>query len=235
MSNDDLHQLAGPYALGALDADEDERFQAHLAECTACQDEVREFAAVRDQLGQGVAEPAPAHLREQVLARAAATPQLPPQLDARRRSTRRRTAVVRGVLAAAAAVVLVVGGLAYANVRSDREAADDLLAILSAPDADTVPLTGEDDARLRVVWSPALGEGVLLAGDLAPPGSDHDYQLWMLEGEEAVPGITFEPDDGRVQERFDVTAPNFDAMAVTIEPDGGSDQPTLPTRYASAT
>ncbi len=234
MSDRDLHQLAGPFALGALDAEEDARFEAHLESCSACQAEVREFGAVRDQLGQAVAETAPGHLRAKVLGTATATPQLPPLLDARRRATPRRRAIARGVLAAVAAIVLVVGGLAYANVRSDRDDAGELVAILGALDAEVVPLTGDDEAALRVVWSPARGEGVLIAGDLDPPGQDQDYQLWMLDDSAAISALVFEPDGGRVQQRFEVTAPDFDGLAVTIEPDGGSEQPTLPVRYASA-
>ena len=199
MRDDDLHQLAGLYAPGASDADEDARFQAHLADCTACQDEVREFAAVRDQLGQGVAEPAPAHPREQVLARGRHLSLRSSTPGAARREAGPPSS---GVLAAAAAVVLIVGGLAYANVRPDRERPTISSPSPRALDADDGP------ARRRRrrgcgSWPPAFfGEGVLVAGDPAPPGSDHEYQL-MLEGSKAVPGITLEPDDGRVHERFD--------------------------------
>jgi anti-sigma-K factor RskA len=233
MTEDDLHQLAGPYALGALDADEEARFVAHLAGCASCQAEMRGFAAVRDQLAGATAEPPPAALRAQVLARVASTPQEPVLLAQWRAGGRRWRPSAQGILAAAAAIVLVVGGFAYARARADRSSAEALVDVLTASDAEVVALDGEDEATLRVVWSPARGEAVLVAHDLAGPGSGQDFELWFLDGGSAEPALVFEPDGGRVRERFDVPEAGIQQLAVTVEPDGGSEEPTLPPVYAS--
>jgi anti-sigma-K factor RskA len=234
MTDDDLHQLAGPYVLGALDADDEARFAAHLAGCAPCQAEVRGFAAVRDQLGQATAEPAPAVLRAQVLARVATTPQEPVLLAERRAGGRRWRPAARGILAAAAAIVVVVGGFAYARVRADRTSAEALVEVLTASDAEVVALDGDDEATMRVVWSPARGEAVLVADDLAGPGAGQDFELWFLDGGSAQPALVFEPDGGRVREHFEVPEAGFQELAVTVEPDGGSQEPTLPPVYASS-
>jgi anti-sigma-K factor RskA len=235
VNDDDLHLLAGPYALGALDDDEETRFVSHLNTCTACQNEVRGFSAVRDELGRAGAETPPPDLRARVLAQARDTAQEPVSLSARRASRSRRT-VTQTLLAAAAAVVLLGGGIAYFQTRSDRSDAEALVEVLSAADAQTMPLHGDDDADVRVVWSPAQGEAVLLADDMSSPEAGHDFELWFLDGGSPVSALVFEPDEGNVRQRFDVPEAGFEALAVTVEADGGSDGgPTTPPRYQSDT
>jgi anti-sigma-K factor RskA len=69
MSDERLHDLAGPYVLGALDAEERAAFERHLGDCAACASEVRSLQPVVDGLAQVVplVDPPPA-LRERVLA-----------------------------------------------------------------------------------------------------------------------------------------------------------------------
>jgi anti-sigma-K factor RskA len=139
MTDDDMHILAGAYALNALSPDELEPFVDHLSECDTCAVEVREWQATLAELGQSVAVAPPPELRTLVLAGASRLPQLPPltglslptappttplgpedrapdDLEPRRaarvapRHAARRSR--RRSLLAAAAVVLVIGGTA---------------------------------------------------------------------------------------------------------------------------
>ncbi|MGH7498959.1 MAG: RskA family anti-sigma factor, partial [Gemmatimonadales bacterium] len=65
-----LHDLAAAYALGALSADEMQRFEAFLATSPETQREVAEMRDVAALLALGQSDPAPsADLRERVLAR----------------------------------------------------------------------------------------------------------------------------------------------------------------------
>lgn len=64
----DLHSLAGPYALDALDGGELARFERHLRRCPDCTDEVRGFAATAAALAFAVAAPPPPALKGRVLA-----------------------------------------------------------------------------------------------------------------------------------------------------------------------
>ncbi|MBO0842203.1 MAG: zf-HC2 domain-containing protein, partial [Nocardioides sp.] len=70
----DVHALVGAYLLDALDDDERTDFEAHLAQCESCADEVGSLRAATAALADPLrSEPAP-ELRERVLAAAAATP-----------------------------------------------------------------------------------------------------------------------------------------------------------------
>ncbi|MEP6593481.1 MAG: zf-HC2 domain-containing protein, partial [Acidobacteriota bacterium] len=69
--HDRYGELAGPYALGILSADDRRLFEAHLAGCPECRTEVRDAAIVAEALGHAVAaEEPPAALRDRVLAAA---------------------------------------------------------------------------------------------------------------------------------------------------------------------
>ena len=76
MTHDELRELTGGYALGVLDEPERRAFEAHVATCAECSEEVRELAAVATALALDVpqVDPPPA-LRQRVL-------------DARLRATR---------------------------------------------------------------------------------------------------------------------------------------------------
>ena len=88
--SEELHTLVGLYVVDALDDDERARFEAHLAGCPACQQEVAEFRSTTGRLSQLMAERPPESLRAAIMARVASTPQESPapppdELAARRR------------------------------------------------------------------------------------------------------------------------------------------------------
>ncbi len=55
-----LRELAGGYVLGALSATDRERFEAHLAGCGSCREEVASLAALPGLLTRAGTDPAPA-------------------------------------------------------------------------------------------------------------------------------------------------------------------------------
>ena len=57
--SEELHTLVGLYVVDALDDDERARFEAHLAGCPACQQEVAEFRSTTGRLSQLMAERPP--------------------------------------------------------------------------------------------------------------------------------------------------------------------------------
>ncbi|MGW3953853.1 RskA family anti-sigma factor, partial [Streptomyces sp. NPDC004752] len=73
LRREDLHSLAAPYALDALELGERRRFEKHLDGCERCADEVRALSEGAVRLAWSTAAPAPAALRERVLAAARTT------------------------------------------------------------------------------------------------------------------------------------------------------------------
>jgi anti-sigma factor RsiW len=81
MSPPDLHTLAGAYAVDALDDDERQAVESHLAECAECAQEVRKLQAAAAKLGAAEETAPPPRMREAVLARISDVRQLPPDAD----------------------------------------------------------------------------------------------------------------------------------------------------------
>jgi anti-sigma-K factor RskA len=102
----DLHDLTAAYALDALDPDEAEAYERHLAQCEECREQLAELSGTATALAFGTVSPAPpTRLRASILdAAAAERTNVVPLL--------RRRWVARGLAVAAAAVACVVVGLA---------------------------------------------------------------------------------------------------------------------------
>ncbi|TGO05641.1 anti-sigma factor [Serinibacter arcticus] len=69
------------------------------------------------------------------------------------------------------------------------------------------------------------GEAVFTASDLPDPGDGLTYQLWRQDGDHMVSAGTLALNDGRVSATVSAEVP-VDVLAVSIEPEGGSDAPT---------
>jgi hypothetical protein len=185
--------------------------------------EFRETAAV---LAGGVTAMPPAGLRSQVMEQIGHTRQLSPLPPAPvvALATRRRRIRPLLLSAAAAAALFVVGailGLWLAS--SDSDGVDEVLA---APDAIVTQLDGEA-GEMRVVWSPARQQVALFASDMAGPPPEQTYQLWFLLPDGVESAGTFEPaGNGTVRTLLDVGDVAGEGWGITIEPDGGLDQPT---------
>ncbi|NIH79084.1 anti-sigma factor [Amycolatopsis viridis] len=225
MTTPDVHLLTGAYALDALDEVERRRFERHMAECAECTQEVAELRATTARLGLAVSQPPPPDLKSQVLTRIAETRQDPPVTSGR---PRRRLAL-RLVSVAAAVAVAVAAGLGVVAVRTSgqltaarselaqTQARDNAIAeLLSAPDLRAVP--GQHGS---VLVSQRLDRGLLLVSGMpaTPPGSA--YQAWTIVGgtPRSIGVLGGEPllFDGLRGVR---------QIAMTVEPAGGSPQPT---------
>jgi anti-sigma-K factor RskA len=55
---------------------------------------------------------------------------------------------------------------------------------------------------------------------------DRTMQIWVIEDDNPEPGGLFEPDDKAVAAAITHPLRGADAIAVTVEPDGGSRKPT---------
>lgn len=228
----DVHTLSGAYALNALPADEQRFFEAHLEACETCRQEVAELRATAAVLGAAAAEPAPATLRAGVLQAidhtrqdgvwAAPAPAPPGYVMPRPL-----------VIAVAAVFMMVFVGLGATVARLDgrvdalRESQAQVAAVLTAEDAQVVTVGDATGPHGRVVTSPSHGRTVVVAGGLPVVSSDHVLELWLIDEAGATPAGLFRPDaDGRAVHLLASDLAGVDAVGVTVEPRGGSPEPT---------
>ncbi|MCR1785164.1 anti-sigma factor [Nocardioides carbamazepini] len=224
----DVHALSGAYAVDALDDLERVRFEAHLAQCAECRDEVdslREAAAV---LGTGDLVEPPAAVRDQVLAGIARIRPLPPQpTGGTVAALRRRTPLL---LAVAAAVVLLLGvGVAWLQPWDGDDAPPQLTAaerILAAADASTVEKSFPDGSTATIVISRSEGRALIRTTDMASAPDGKAYELWLQTPAGVMVPAGLMPDDPDTTYVLDGDASEATGVGITVEPDGGSPQPT---------
>ncbi len=230
----DVRDLLPAYALDAVDDVERRAVERLLA---ADPDARRELDEYRDVVAAFAVESAPPPaLRDTVLARVAASAATVPaagestggvvvDLAAARRARRRRWT---GLAAAVAAVVAVAVPTTVA-VRATQEQsrlearADAIERMLADPDATILHGDVAGGGQASVL---AAGDDMYFrASDLPDAGDDRDYQLWVVEPDGAVVSAgVLDVQDGSTS-RLVQGEPGV-GMAVTVEPAGGSEQPT---------
>ncbi|HEY7595178.1 MAG TPA: anti-sigma factor [Actinophytocola sp.] len=228
--NADVHALTGAYVLDAVSPDERMVFERHLGDCDACRQEVTELRETASRLGAAVAEPPPPRLKASVMAQIRDTRQLPPEAPVVPLRRDRSPWALR--LSAAAAVVLLVVsgvlGVLLVQARQSDEPTDAQAAaiaeIVRAGDARVVNQADADTGRMTALMSRSADKMLLLTGDLKAAPSGHDYQAWTIGSKIESAGL-IQPDDGKAAlEVSGIDAAQ--AVGITIEPAGGSDQPT---------
>jgi len=232
-----IHELTAGYALDALDAEERWAYEAHLAGCERCQQELASFWETTEALAVAASGPAPSPaLRERILADVRAEPlQNVVPLESRSR----RLVPVLGAVAAAAAVVALAVGLWASDLSSQLDETRAALErqqaaaqILADPSAETVALQA-GTGRLVVT---AEGEAALLLDGLDRAPAGKTYEMWIVPGGDiaaAERAGTFPGSDGVELVGLEGSVSAGDVVAVTIEQAGGVDAPTTTPIVAS--
>ncbi|MFK4103704.1 anti-sigma factor domain-containing protein [Streptomyces sp. NPDC019531] len=245
---EDLHSLAAPYALDALEPAERARFEKHLRDCDSCAAEVRALSEDAVRLAWSAAAPPPAAMRDRVLAAVRTIPQAPAvrQEPARARKSqlpphvwgaqppprqRRRRPLFVPFATATAAAALVVASLfaVQANRTQDeldaqKAQASEIAHVLQASDA--LATRGQDPQgrTIGVIASASEGRAVVTLSGYSAPPSGRVRQLWLMRPNEQPRSLgLFDADTPLVATGLDKSATS---LAVTVEPDGGSPQPT---------
>ncbi len=241
----DLHTLTGSYALDALEGEELGEFERHLDRCPSCLSEVRGLRETAARLAMATAERPPAAMREQVLALAERTRQLPPltgETPARRAVSRRarrvwipRFSVAVAALSVAAAVVFGVNQNSAQDqlnsIRSQLTSAEAhnhaLAAVLAASDAHLVSSGTSHGGAVTAIVSPHEGKLVVVTSGLPALPASKVYELWLLGPSVARPsGLLGGAQNGHTDP---VVAAGLAAgykLGVTVEPAGGTLRPT---------
>jgi anti-sigma factor RsiW len=231
MADGGLHDQLAAYALDALDDRERTAFESHLDECDDCRAELADFRETSGMLAYAADGPAPpAALRERILEEARKERPTQSVVVLRPKRALRLTAI-----AAAAAVIAAIGLGVWAtslsnSLDSERSALADqahAVAILTDADSTRVPM-GE---RGELVRSPD-GESVMVVRNLAPAPEGQTYEAWVIDSGGPVKAGLFE---GGGQEILLLEEPVGEGamVAVTLEPEGGSEQPTGDVLFGS--
>jgi anti-sigma-K factor RskA len=232
---DNAHALSGAYAVDALDDVERARFEAHLRACPDCRTEVETFRETAAALAGDPIAP-PAGLRADVLAGIEAIRPLPPLTEHGRdraipdETTRRPWLSGTGPLLVAAALVLVA---LLTTVWLQPWAEDDAAnpptvteRVLAADDREDVVDRFPDGSRAIVAISRSVGRAVALTEGLALAPAGRVYQLWFQLPKGDVVSAGLMPDQSDATVLLEGDASDATWVGITIEPDGGSKQPT---------
>ncbi len=230
----DLHSLSGAYALDALEAGgERDRFTRHLGRCPSCASEVRGFREVATALAFATAAEPPAGLRDRVLAAAARTRQVPPEVSthARPRRTRPWVPWLSGVVATASIVVAVLFGFAQAHTQDElnqvKAANQAISLLLSAPRAKLLTHVVTHGGVATVVLAADRHELAVVTTGLPALPSGKVYQLWLIGKPKTVSAGLLPPaKDGQTPAVLATGVVKGDTLGLTVEPAGGSAQPT---------
>jgi len=237
MTDDELRELLALAALNALDPDEQRSVDTAIAGRPDLRSELDELRIAAAQLAESEAATPPAGLKASILAEIAVTRQSatggatePPRSRAKAVSMRRSWTA--GV-AAAVAVVAAIGVAIWSASDSSPEVAEQIEAVFALPDVEALELHGDVDG-VRILHSPSSTAAVLVDDDMPDPGDDRAYQLWISRDGIVTPANVFRPDsDGHVEVLLEDFQPVGAVITVTLEPAGGSDQPTGPAIASS--
>jgi hypothetical protein len=156
---------------------------------------------------------------------------------------RSRSTLIAYLAAAAAIAIAIFSSLSNAGLRSENAADRERIAALQRQMNAQARAAEYDRAALADIFSsdsehyPVKGGEVVRRGDklyltmwaLPALPRGHVYQTWSRAAGASgmVPGVTFRPNhDGFAIVRLPISAQSIDAVALSVEPEGGSKAPT---------
>jgi anti-sigma-K factor RskA len=219
----DIHALSGAYAVDALDGQEREAFERHLADCDACQAEVDSLREAAASLADMVALTPPAHLRDAVLRDISTVRPLPPVITSESRRPLRR-AWLAGSVIAAAAIALFVVLIQPHHAAPQLSAADQIVRA-----SDAVSISQHLSNGATVVWyrSKNLNGAAIAIKGLPATAAGKTYELW-LQSPDGVMHPAGLVTSGTRLVALKGAARSAVGAGLTVEPAGGSVTPTLP-------
>ena len=242
----DVHGAVGSYVVHGLSEAERADFERHLSRCASCRVEVRELVETVAELSRLTSRTPPAGLRRHVLADARGHRPLPPQQPAATSATlparsatapttagrarpRRRRRPWWPVLALAFALALVLGGgvvgLAHQHQVQTAQARE-VDRLMTADDVQVHRALVAGGRPVTLVVSRHQDRALLVGGALPVLDAAHSYQVWTQDRAGAMaPGPVF-PSTEREHVWLTAGVGGAVAVALTVEPRGGSTRPT---------
>lgn len=228
-----LREKLSAYALGALDADEVPALEAHLQDCASCRAELEQYRAISDGLLTALPPRPPS---------AALRKRLQSQLPSAQKKTPPRFVWSFGKLAlgGALALLLLMNAFFFLQMRQIQDQQASLvqqvktsqfaLSMLAYPGTQAIPISAENLSG-SVLVDRDRNTVALVMWHLPQLSDKQTYQAWLIEPSgHRVSAGTFRPQENEtyttkpVYSKQDLS--NFVGLGVTVEPAGGSDQPT---------
>jgi len=242
----ELMESVALYALGVLPREEAALIAAFIANDLEARREYLDLRAAADALAHSAEEPVDSatssRMKERLMARVRATP---PGETVRTRAQAAYPAWIwgSGLATAAAVVISVLTAAQDFNLRADLRTAQSRIQVLSAQNRQIERVAAQDRRTLTDLLAPDAKRYEVAAGTvvvrrdriyfafskLPAPPKGHVYQAWTAaKGAPGMaPSVTFAPNaDGVAVVALPVDATRVGAVAVSVEPDGGSKAPT---------
>jgi anti-sigma-K factor RskA len=229
MDRERFDELKDAFVLGALPEEERREFEEYLMAHPERQAEIEELGAVAGLLALSPQEQEPPpELRRSIMDVVEAEG---PRVESGSGLARMREFPSIRNLALGAAALLVIGLFSW-NMVLQGEMRDLQSRIqsmqASREDSRMVALEGSGPAQQARVEVMILEDhrAVLMAEGMPPVPEDKTFQIWVIEDDVPQPSGLFEVREDRVAVVVENPVDGADAIAVTVEPDGGSPQPT---------
>ncbi len=214
-STDHVDDLLAAYALDAVDDAERVRVEAHLDGCPSCRREVEELRDAAVALSDGLDVAPPPQVRRRVLEQVAAEADVVQPVGRRRRGS-------QWVWGLAAAGLVAVGSWGVWEVFDE-----DLTSVEQVIQADDAVRheADLDGTPVAVVTSQEQDRAVFVGADLPALPEGQVYQAWFLRSDGAIDsaGVLGDP---RADVELSGDPDGAGAVALSVEPSGGSAQPT---------
>lgn len=243
------------YALGALDGDEKQAFETHLSACGQCRQELAQARTRTSLLGLTTAPVAPPPaIKSALMERIHGKGAMPKIETLPAQPRKKRWGLIFSLSFAVAVVILAIAcywlgkddwqrrqengqlkaQLQAAQSQASQDAAD-LRAyadIVAAPDTITVTLqqqAGGAPGQAHVLYNARMGL-VVYSGQISPPPAGKIYQLWLVpsSGAPVSAGLVEANQQNGAAVAHIERGLGAKAFAITLEPHGGSPQPTGP-------
>lgn len=251
---DHFEELCAGYVLNALEADEHREFEELLQE--ASDEEWQTYYAIQSAANQIAftterAEPSEAVINR-ILRKVNTSKSVTGTLPADETESK-SSGISRSVLAMAASFALLLVTLALVfysfnlnseintqqaqitELKNENQRMEEMLSILEARTVDLVVMSGLEvnpSGYGKVIWDPEKKQALLQVSNMPAVPKGKAYQLWLIKNNKPTPAGVFavnNTDKGsffKVEQLADANQENANAFAITLEPEGGSKQPT---------
>jgi anti-sigma-K factor RskA len=230
MDHERFDELKDAFVLGALPEDERREFEEYLAAHPERQAEIDELIAVAGLLALSPQEQEPSpELRLSIMQAVEAEAERPRPQPETGPARFRGLLGVRN-LALGAAALLIIGLLSFnvflqGQIHDMQEQAQN-----PQPPRDSrlveLKATGPAHGAKAQVMIYAGDRAVLMAEDMPRVPQDKTCQIWVIEDDVPKPSGLFKPGDELVAVVVENPVSRADAIAVSLEPEGGSKEPT---------